>query len=196
MFIIGSAFFLLGAIVGVILRNSRFNDPLHDYRTTLRERFTKKWSLWPKNTKNFICLNILVYVYFKQYLYQQHFLLFFFSFSDYLWIADVRVTDLLLFGLVCSGLFVDEVFLTRPYSLFFFAPAVRVAKSLKNYFTFWPLFADTYMNVNPRLSKWVFAVFVETARSSSRSFLLPMIRIKASSPLTSRTLSIHLDKFW
>ena len=42
MFIVGSIFFLFGAITGVVLRRARFYDPLHDYRKALKSVFTKK----------------------------------------------------------------------------------------------------------------------------------------------------------
>jgi hypothetical protein len=78
----------------------------------------------------------------------------------------------------------------------FLPPAVIKAKSLKNYFTFAPVLADTSIKVSPSFLNSSVATLVWTALYSSRSFLLPTISIKASSPLTYRTLSIHLDRLW
>lgn len=70
------------------------------------------------------------------------------------------------------------------------------ARSLKNYLTLTPVLADTSMKVSPSFLNSSAATLVCTARSYSRSFLLPIININASSPLTSLTLSIHLERLW
>lgn len=79
---------------------------------------------------------------------------------------------------------------------FFLPPAVRNARSLKNYFTLTPVFAETSIKGIPNFLNYSDDKFVCTALYSSRSFLLPIIKINASSPLTSLTLSIHLDRLW
>lgn len=80
------------------------------------------------------------------------------------------------------------------YYLLFFPIAVIYAKSVKNYFTLAPLLAETYVKVIPNFLNYSFAVLCCTTLSSYRSFLLPTTKINAYSPLTSRTLSIHLPR--
>jgi len=79
------------------------------------------------------------------------------------------------------------------YSLLFFPPpAITQASSLKNYLIFVPVLAETSIKVSPNYSNLLAARACSTALYSFKSLLFPMTIMRASSPLTSRTLSIHL----
>lgn len=110
----------------------------------------------------------------------------------------VRLTPWLLLGWACGWCCCTGLLscLATAYYLFFLPPAVMKARSLKNYFTFTPVLADTSMKVKPSFLNSSAATLVWTALYYSRSFLLPIINMSASSPLTSLTLSIHLERLW
>ena len=74
----------------------------------------------------------------------------------------------------------------------FLPPAITQAISLKNYLILWPVLAETSMYVSPSSLILDEARDCSTALSPSRSLLFPTIMMRASSPLTSLTLSIHL----
>lgn len=125
---------------------------------------------------------------------QQHF---FFFFSSPIFPALFRFTvpPLDFIGwLLATGLLFVSCFFVWGYYLVFLPPAITNASSRKNYLTLWPVFAETYMYVRPSSLILDDAILFSTDLSASRSHLLPIIIIKASSPRTYRTLSIHLFK--
>lgn len=123
---------------------------------------------------------------------QQHpflFLAFFWSASR--WAAVVKLTWWEFDG----GAWLIWFVCALPGSSFPLLPTTVIyAKSLKNYLTLDPVLADTSIKVIPSFLNYSWAELIYTALSSSKSFLFPTIRIKAYSPLTSLTLSIHLAK--
>ena len=133
------------------------------------------------NEKEMINFHLIIL---KNYLHgfskfnQQHpFFFSFFSASRWFWVVRLTLPEGLWgYG---TGIFV----LVASY--FDFLPtAVIYAKSLKNYLMFAPVLAETSIKVIPSFFNYSLAIPVSTALSSSRSFLFPMIKIRASSPLT------------
>lgn len=65
-----------------------------------------------------------------------------------------------------------------------------------------PVFADTYMYFSPNSLSFVYAAYAIFSSDSAfksdlfpmLNFIIPMTMIRASSPLTYRTLSIHFPK--
>lgn len=121
--------------------------------------------------------------------YQQHFFFFFFS-------SCVLAYNFTLFEEGATAWVTVCYFLPLTSSLLFFPPAVTKAKSLKNSLIFCPDFADTSVKLIPSFLNSSAATLFWTALYYYKSFLLPIIKINASSPLTSLTLSIHFDKLW
>ena len=74
----------------------------------------------------------------------------------------------------------------------FLPPAITQAISLKNYLMLWPVLAETSIYVRPSSLILEEARDCSTALYPSRSLLFPTIMMRAYSPLTSLTLSIHL----
>jgi hypothetical protein len=58
-------------------------------------------------------------------------------------------------------------------------PAIKYDKSLKNYLILFPVFADSYIYVNPNYFIFEEAIEFSTALSTYKSDLLPIISIVA-----------------
>jgi len=76
---------------------------------------------------------------------QQHPFFFLFSFA-YLWPAAVRLTLLFIIGLFW---FYWTGFFVYGSSFFLFPPQIAYESYLKNYFIFYPVFAETSIYVKP-----------------------------------------------